>query len=98
MTCDKIKHYTPELAYKESKASFNWREYVQTFIDKYVAEAVKDAKMQCDVCIRKPDNYDYDESTNACIKACRELGWECIPSSKHSIGSIYVILNWENGK
>lgn len=95
MTCDKIKHYTPELAYKEAKASFNWREYVQPFIDEYVAEAVKEAKMQCDVCIRKPDNYDYEEAEKACQKACSELGWNVFQSSKHSLGSIYVLINWE---
>lgn len=96
MTHNKIEHYTPELAYKKAKESFNWRKYVQPFIDKYVAEAVKEAKMQCVVCIRKPDNYDYDEATNACIKACCDLGWECNKSSNTSgIGYIDVILNWD---
>ena len=48
------------------------------------------------VCIRKPDNYDYKEATNACIKACRELGWECNQSRNTSgIGNIDVILNWD---
>ena len=95
MTNDKIKHYTPKLAYKEAKESFNWREYVQKFIDKYVAKAVKEAKMQCVVSIKKPDDFNYAEATNACIKACCDLGWECNEGGNISgIGNIDLILNW----
>ena len=93
---EETKHYTPQLALKESKEHFNWREYAQIAIDKYVAEAVKDSRTKTQVEFYKPDKFDYDETREHLIKACQELGWEVTPSQRRSFGCIYLDIDWSN--
>lgn len=90
-----VKHYTPELARKETKKAFNWREYVQGPIDEYVGKAVKEARYKVCVQFSKPSEFDYDEALEHIIDAVKELGWDYEPSDRTSIGSLYLIICWE---
>ena len=90
-----IKHYTPEMARKESKNAFNWRDYIQPYIDKYVSEACKQAKYNATICIHKPDDFCYNDATEKILEAARSLGWIAAPSGRTSPGSIYIELMWD---
>lgn len=88
-------HYTPEIAITKAKEAFNWRDYIQKYIDKYVDIAVKDAKFTTYVEIPKPERFNYDETIEHVLKAARQLGWRCDLSSKLVIGYVYIDLFWD---
>lgn len=88
-------HYTPEIARIKAKEAFNWRDYIQPYIDKYVDIAVKDAKFTTYVEIPKPERFDYDETREHVLNAARQLGWRCAPSSRSVIGYAYIDLFWD---
>lgn len=97
MTNENVKHYTPQMAREESKDAFNWRDYVQEAIDEYVPKAVKDAKYEVDVQIRKPENFDYKETLEHVQIALEQLGWGHKPSSRNSgIGNVNIKVCWED--
>lgn len=88
-------HYTPEIARTKAKEAFNWRDYIQKYIDKYVDIAVKDAKFTTYVEIPKLERFNYDETIEHVLIAARQLGWHCAPSSKSVIGYVYIDLFWD---
>jgi len=96
MTEENVKHYTPQMAREESKAAFNWRDYVQKAIDEYVPKAVKDAKYEVDIAVTKPSQYDYHETLEHVQTALEQLGWKHRPSRKNSgIGCVDITVSWE---